>query len=284
MNANALAPAITRHYQINMPQMALGGLSEAWLFREIGDIHWSMISAGLGAVSSALADANGDRLYATFTRLRIESTAPLLAFEENDEVNATGKIVRFGGGVFFGDVNFGNAARNIEATLMSSFTKRERDDSNLSLLKGQPVIPADSPVAVVSELPAFAQEYRTVRAEPVGETLFETEYEIMPFHDINGVGLLYFAAYPTINDLCEARHFGGPAAWCMESSTISRDVHYYGNCDLNDRIIYRLHHVGDAGGRIALTSSLTRASDGVMIARLITTKAVGLRDVARTAA
>ena len=89
-----------RHYELNMPQMSLGGLSEAWLFREIGDIHWTMLSSGLESPSSELADANGDRLYATFTRLKLTSTASLLAFAENESITARGKIARFGGGAF----------------------------------------------------------------------------------------------------------------------------------------------------------------------------------------
>ena len=54
--------------RLNMPQMALGGLSESWLFKELGDIHWRLITRGLGTPSHEIADANGERLYATFTR------------------------------------------------------------------------------------------------------------------------------------------------------------------------------------------------------------------------
>ena len=259
-----------------MPQMALGGLSESWLFREVGDIHWSMISTGLGVVSSALADANGDRLYATFTRLKITSTAPLISFEENEQASAEGHIARFGGGVFMGNVHFGNPKRSIEVQLMSSFTKRAATGSNLSLLKGQPPIPPDCKIEALSELPEFAKAYRQIRAQPVPEPIFESDYEILPFHDINGVGLLYFAAYPTINDLCEMRYFGG-ASWSMDASTISRDVHYYGNCDLNDGIVYRLHDRRDSPDTVVLTSSLSRRSDGMMIAKLVTTKAIGFK-------
>ena len=33
-----------RRQTINMPQMALTGLGESWLFKELGDIHWAMIT------------------------------------------------------------------------------------------------------------------------------------------------------------------------------------------------------------------------------------------------
>ena len=90
---------VKRDYSLNMPHMALGGMSESWLFREFGDIHWTMLSEGLGQPSSKLADANGDRLYATFTRIYYTSSVPIKRFSENEEITATAKTARFGGGV-----------------------------------------------------------------------------------------------------------------------------------------------------------------------------------------
>ena len=53
----ARAPAVERRaYRLNMPQMALGGMSESWLFKEIGDIHWSIITTALEMPSSRLTD------------------------------------------------------------------------------------------------------------------------------------------------------------------------------------------------------------------------------------
>lgn len=267
---------ITRRYALNMPQMALGGLSEAWLFRELGDLHWTMISEGLRSPSSQMADANGDRLYATFTRLQLTSTRPLRAFAENDQVAARGSMRRFGAGVFFGEVSLGDDAHRIDARLMSSFTKRSSSSSNLSLMKGVPQVPPDCSIPTLAELPGFAHEYRQLRAAERKPAIFEHQYRILPYHDINGVGLLYFAAYPTINDLCEMQYFADDVSWCLRSSTVSRDVHYYGNCDFTDRIVYRLHERQDEGNRVTLSSSLSRASDGMTIAHLITTKQVEL--------
>jgi len=269
-------PDLVRSYSLNMPQMALGGLSEAWLFREFGAIHWAMIAAGLGLPSSLMADANGDRLYATFTRIRYRSTVPLLRFCENEALTAEARIARFGGGVFFGDVTLAAGPKRMEAEIMSSFTKRSQASSNVSLLKGQPVIPAGCPIAELNELPAFAQEYRQTRATPSGPVLAEVAYEILPYHDINGVGLLYFAAYPTINDLCELRASDAPQSWCLDTSTVMRDVHYYGNCDLSDSLAYRIHARDESGGTVRFATSLNRTSDGAAIALMATEKAVGL--------
>jgi probable biosynthetic protein (TIGR04098 family) len=261
-----------RSYNINMPQMALGGLSEAWLFRELGDLHWAMICQGLGARSSELADANGDRLYATFTRIRIESSIPLLAYRENDHLEAEARISRFGGAVFLGEASVAGERGTIRAQLMSSFTKRSNPGSNLSLLKGQPAVPDDCAVPLLGELPQFAQDYRAVRAVKDRPILFERDYELLPYHDINGVGLLYFAAYPTINDLSELSYVDDRDDWCLNFSTRRRDVYYFGNCNLGDRLIYRVHEAVRGEDEATFTSSLVRASDRVPIAHLVTTK------------
>ncbi|MBF0195576.1 MAG: hypothetical protein HQL71_13525 [Magnetococcales bacterium] len=264
---------VKRHYNINMPQMALGGLSEAWLFRELGDIHWEMLSAGLGAPSSKLLDANGDRLYATFTCIKMISSVPLLQFCENDEITVEGNISRFGAGVYFGNLIFGNSSQQIEVQLMTSFTKRSSENSNHSLLKGQPIIPAASPIPEIKKLPDLAMDYRRIRgAGGEKSILFECLYDIQPYHDINGVGLLYFAAYPIINDLCEMRNKDIPPSWCMEMSTVSRDIYYFGNCDISDKILYRLHEEKKNDKVTTLVSSLARVSDGMVIAHITTSK------------
>ena len=269
------APLSTRNYSINMPQMALGGLSESWLFKELGDIHWRMISDNLGQPSHLLVDAKGDRLYATFTRLQVVSSAPLVRVSENSRGTATGRLRRFGTGVFFGEIDIAlERDWTASARLMSSFTKRSRAASNASLLKGQPIIPETCPVPVIDVLPDFGQEHRQRRSLAPASPLFSCEYEIIPYYDINGVGLLYFATYPMINDICELKFMERGLDWALDSSTVKRDVFYFGNCDLSDRIVYRVH-VSEAGAdSIRIESSLSRSSDNLLMAYIVTEKAL----------
>jgi probable biosynthetic protein (TIGR04098 family) len=265
---------IRRQYALNMPQMALGGLSESWLFKEVGDAHWSMITSGLGAPSSALRDGSGDRLYATFTRLRIEATAPLARFEENEHLTLDGRISRFGAGMFFSELAIAGAGKTIRASIMSSFTKRGSPTSNSSLLKGQPTIPPGCPIPDVAEMPKLGQGYRERRNGTLAPALFEASYNIIPYHDINGVGLLYFAAYPTISDICELKYMGRANDWALEASTVSRDVFYFANSDARDRLIYRVHARHDTASGVDIESSISRASDGAVMAYLVTRKVV----------
>lgn len=256
-----------RSYEINMPQMALGGLSESWVFKEAGDLHWSLLTSALGVRSRDIADQTGERLYATFTRIRHRSTVPLARFRENDRLDTLAAMTRFGAGMFFSSQQWKSAEGSLEFEVASSFSKFGESGKNTSLMKGQPAIPEGFAVPSLPELPEFTAEYRKLRAEEPSETLFETEYEILPQHDINGVGLLYFAAYPTISDICLMRHLGSALKW----SPVARDICYFANAGASDRLTYRLHEEAESDGLRYCVGSLYRNSDGKRMARIAVT-------------
>jgi probable biosynthetic protein (TIGR04098 family) len=254
----------SRSFNINMPQMAMGGLSESWLFKELGDMHWGMITDGLECPSSQLLDGNGSRLYATFTRITVSVDA-LSSYNENSLLSLDGHISRFGSGMFFSDIKITNG----HAQLMSSFSMRAEGGSNVALLKGQPKIPQHCKIAEHPGLPPFAVDYRANRASVSPGAIFSCEYAIIPQHDINGVGLLYFAAYPIIADICEARYKPQPRL-----STIKRDVFYFSNCEPNETLVFHLHKQHVDGVLQHSEATLSRKSDGALMARMYTTREV----------
>src|SRR5262249_54502312 len=150
----------------------------------------------------------------------------------------TGCLTRYGAGLFFCEITVSCGNRRIKAQLMSSFSLRGVNGSNVGLLKGQPEIPPHCRIPSLPELPPFAQEYRVNRSESPKPVLYETDYEIVPTYDINGVGLLYFAAYPIINDICAARR--DPRIGMLLSTT-RRDVFYLANSEPTDKLAFRLH-------------------------------------------
>jgi probable biosynthetic protein (TIGR04098 family) len=173
-------------------------------------------------------------------------------------------------------------------------TFASRDVSNTGLLKGQPRA-GENPVPTADSLPEFADGYRKQRSgtteTPVelsgtrfgtgdGAPLGELRHAINPYQDFNGVNLLYFAAYPTIADTCEREFvhgrrddFGVHRDWALESSTVGRDVFYYGNCEIDDEIVYRLDEFASpAEGSTAAASTLSRNSDGERICSIFTVK------------
>ena len=281
----------TRRFKLNMPQMAIGGLSESWMFRELGDVHWQGICHGLRTESHSIADDAGNRLYATFVRFRWEGSDHLKSFQENEPVRIENRLARYGKGMFFSDATIEGREKSIRASLMSAFTSRQGD--NKSLLKGEPVVPEDCPIAVLESLPPFSEEYRQMRkrllqgVELGGEQLLyssgvldEVEYALNPYQDFNGVNLLYFAAYPAISDICErqfahrdSERIGLKSDWACQTSTVARDIFYFGNCEISETLVFRVHSFrAHPGGNACIAGSLSRKSDGQLLCNIFTVK------------
>lgn len=284
------AKLAARQLQINMPQMSIGGLSESWLFKEAGDFHWAKLAAALQRLSNEISDEAGNRLYATFLRFRVTSSHSLAEFAENDPLGIDNNLTRFGKGIFFSVCQFESEGRAIKAELMSSFTSR--GGSNKELMKGDPILPANFAVQDSPSMPDFGAGYRNMRKgleprhELAGESilltnnvLFQCKYEINPYYDLNGVNLIYFAAYPLIADICERRYVQqNPQAitvktdYAMEASMLARDMFYFGNLDVTDHMIYELNSFEIKDRKVVSQASLFRGSDKTLIARIFTIK------------
>lgn len=278
LGSGSVGPAeparLARRHNVEMPQMAVGGLSESWLFKELGDLHWALITRGLNTRSSAIRDGVGDRLYATFVRVRMNADRPLSSFTENEALDIDARIARYGAGVFVSQATAMGAETTVTADIASSFSKRGEASGNTQLLKGQPLIPPGCGIPELERSPDLLAGHRARRADMVPDALFSCEYTPQPYHDLNGVGLLYFAAYPVISDLCALRFVDRGNRWAVETSTLSRDVCYFGNCDLDDRILYRLHRFEEVDGALVIENTLWRVSDGAPMAHVLTRKAL----------
>lgn len=109
---------------------------------------------------------------------------------------------------------------------MSTFSGRE-GAYNKTLARGEPVFPPDFSIPEQTTMPEFGQVYRKHRRLNWADPIFETEYELNPFYDINGVSLVYFAAYPLISNICELHFtkttYAERGIDALAMSTIERD-------------------------------------------------------------
>jgi probable biosynthetic protein (TIGR04098 family) len=231
----------------------MGGLSEGWLFRTLGDLHWRLVGAGLGVRPHRLADSAGRRIFPAFSRIRFEASAPLAAFEEGETLAFHASLERFGSALFFSTVSAGSdSGRSIKAELMSSFAYPTLEDGRLA--PAQPLLPEPCTVPALDALPSFAAAFADRRRERDADrpVLARCRYELQPQHDLNGLGLLYCAAFPVIADICEAR------AQATSSTPRVRDVFYFGNAGPDAALEWRLHEASlatlarDDGAVIAL--------------------------------
>lgn len=265
---------VTRAYPINMPQMALSGLSENWLFKELGDVHWDMVTHFLETPSAGITDDLGDRLYATFTRIVLDMEPSLRTVRENDMLTVEAGLSRYGASFFFGDHQLTSGDTRGVARTMSTFAKYGERGKNTSLMKGTPNLPDPGALPSLESFPDFGTTYRERRGEEAPEVIWSCDYEILPSHDINGVGLLYFAAYPTIMDLCIERYEAeqGGKGFLAAHSTTHKDICYFANSEPTETLVFRLHARHEEGGVVSHRASLARKGDGVRMSEVFSRK------------
>ena len=296
-----------RTYSLNLPHMLWDSLSENWLMKELGDVHWKMISKGLGAESGQLFDSNGNRLYASFVRIKWESDSSLDKFTENEELKIKSELSRYGNKMFFSEGQVLGNNKKMKTELMTVFSSRN-SGNNQKLEKGAPLNVNHKNIIVHDKLPKVAKDFFKVKScffqserneenkEMAKITLnresfdiiledkplFQKKYQIDSYEDINGVGLLYFASYPKISDKCELsfiheKYIGeiDNYNWAKDSFTIARDIHYFANANADEQLIYNLEHFSFLDkNTIKLSSSLVREKDGMLMAKIFTIKKV----------
>ncbi|MCS4301884.1 Pnap_2097 family protein [Chryseobacterium sp. BIGb0232] len=279
-----------KDYTLGMPHLSLAGLSENWFLKEFGDHHWNLISGSLGISTDKLVDHSGERLYASFVRIKWESDKDLSAFKENDPIRITSEISRFGNKMFFSEQELTGAYHKIRASLMTVFSARATD--NTELQKSAPVKQADEKTITHKELPEFAKGFLQMKSnlsdtdksewwhtfagnsfKVTSHCIAQYTYQIDPFSDINGVGLLYFASYPMINDRCERKVFNEildieDSDWTQSNVCLSRDIFYFGNANPKDELVYELNHYEFLEkNKIQISSSIYRKADRALISK-----------------
>jgi probable biosynthetic protein (TIGR04098 family) len=247
-----------------------------------------MLCDGLNTKSFDLKDELNNRLYATFVRISMNSTVALNQFNENETLKIEGEINRYGNSMYFSNIILKSEKSIINANLMTSFSIRNESD-NTKLVKSQPNSLENS-IEEFSINPKFGNEYRLIKKNELDEIkignvtftihdnfIFESTYKINPYYDLNGVGLIYFASYPIISDICESNYFNAldnnQERWELTYYTLSRDILYYANCNINDEILYKLNSFSFIeNDKVQINSSLYRRSDNSLMARLFTIK------------
>ncbi len=207
-----------RTYSLGMPQMAAGCLSENWLLKELGNLHWERLCESLGTQSQSLVDANGRRLYATFVRVKLDLADNLSAFGEGDKLSLSLNMDRYGNSTILSSVEIASNRTMGIAQLMSTFSFRVQEGEN-TLAKSQPSKEYDSSVRSLTETPDFLDEYTAIRRIHGKKKLDDgaERYQINPFTESNGANLLYFASYQGIHDFLADRTN-------LDAFTKSRDI------------------------------------------------------------
>lgn len=270
--------SLTSLIEIRMPQMANSSLSEFWLLQHLGDTHWQLLSKGFDKKSSEFINDNNNRLYATFIRIRYE-VSPLFQFHENEEISFKSNLKGYGNNTFLSKITGLCSEKRIQAVLMTTFSEREGKD-NTKISKCEPKVKSPKVLSLLKK-PLFLNDYRLLRknlidkiSSPFGEfiikdgSLYSCDYAINSYHDINGVGLLYYASYPIISDSCLIKY----NSKLIDYHTIYRDIFYFANTQSDDKIIFKLNSIDENSLQIKTLTTLHRESDNQLLARILTVK------------
>ncbi|HEY6802466.1 MAG TPA: Pnap_2097 family protein [Pyrinomonadaceae bacterium] len=281
---------------IHLPQTDATGLSENWLFKHCGERHWDHLCAAMGVSgvnSQDMRDDAGNRLYPTFLAIRGRYETPLCQVEMDQHFQTEVKISHFGRAFFHSEIAFKNEEARFDLEMLTTFVARNKTGLN-DLHQSLPAAKLVYNSAALSSAPPLLKASQALRHEKrtdydfVGYQFSNSEndldlqisFEPSPYIDFNGAGLLYFAAYPTIADTLERqlviRHelMEGTGDWAVRTSTVARDVFYYRNLNLGERLTATIKRFDRVGENFILHTALTAESDGAALADIFTAKRV----------
>lgn len=282
---------------IHLPQTDVTGLSESWLFKHCGEMHWDRLCEAIGVDgvnSEKMRDESGKRLYPTFVAIRGRYAQPLCAVQMDQHFHTLVKLNHFGRAFFRSEVKFQNRKARFDLEMLTTFVARNKHGLN-QLHQSLPTNDLKYHSEALLETPQLLKLSQALRHGKIvqhellgycfsvtkpassGSDLSEI-YEPSPYTDYNGAGLLYFAAYPAIADTLERkliarrRLVDTDRDWVWQASTIARDVFYYRNLDLGETLRATLKCFERSSEDFLLYTQLARASDLASIADVFTVK------------
>jgi len=216
---------------ICMPHLAYGGLSENWLLKECGHRHWTLLATALGLQKPDFRDADGNRLYAAFTAVRVQN-AQLGFIQEGDELRLLASLGRISRTQWLSN-HIAVCADNTVArvVMISAFLRRTVKGSNRQVQRGTAraaSLPSISPDMSGADLAESAHRLRAGNwHEHLGfrwsakAELATFTFRPCPNNDFNGANFLYFASFQSIVDRAEWQ-------WQLQSGTHPETKHRVG--------------------------------------------------------
>jgi probable biosynthetic protein (TIGR04099 family) len=269
--------------EIGMPHLAVGGLSENWLLKECGHRHWMLLAAELGLSKPDFRDADGNRLYAAFTAVRV-CDAQLGSVREGDALRLRTSLGRISRTQWLSShVAVSKERLTARVTMNSVFVRRTVAGSNRHVERAAVAasLPRIDPMLDGGDLARHAREVRSANwSEHFGfkrgnaTQIAVFDFRPCPYTDFNGADFFYFASFQSLVDRAEWdwRLQGGALA-----ETTHREIFYYGNIDIGDelRVVLRATHPNDSSQcrkSIRHWCQVYRAGDEKLIGDVFTAK------------
>jgi len=259
---------------LGMPHLSLGGLSETWLLKELGHRHWQLLARMCGRAVPDFRDAEGEPVYAAFCAVSV-SDAAFGSLREHDELTISSELARISRTQFASRHELSCRGRMVGTIELSSvFVRRGQAGRNRSIARvALDFFPPVEPSSHLGAAAAMAARMRGGECEqhfgfrrddepPMGRLSINP----CPSQDFNGADFLYFTSFQAFVDRAEWELL----APRQPLSTTARDIVYYGNVEIGDRVVVELKaHHSDEGG-LSHWCRLRREIDGSLLADVFT--------------
>lgn len=246
------------------------------LVGRIGDWTWETVSALCETNAFRAENAAGEPTYLAFYYLHLQASPALhpgsLGF--GDRLEVVSRLFDFGSESILtlhrirrtrdasaapapldpGELYDHPAARSIYVESFNRWVCRSRRESNQDLVRSSPVgfryrhlpvLPDRFSPRLACQRARSEGSFRRPRQGDValgpGELVFEHPIDVT--RDLNGVGLVYFAAYFSILDraiLCFWRHLGRSDASFLERTVLDQRICYLGNAEIDSVLDIRV--------------------------------------------
>lgn len=265
-------------YVAGMPELAFAGLSEQWLLRTCGQLHWNGLAQQAGLASPNFFDDEGQKSYAAFTAIRVRE-ARLEEVGEHQRFAIEADVKRIARARHFGVFRvFTPESAIASVEMISTFVRREHGGDNRSVCRAMfGDVPQRAVPAGAGELAAQAKRFRSgdwTRHGRLDRTQHAAqhvvEYLPCPSLDFNGAHLLYFASFQSMVERAEWHWRSAPQS--APPSLLERDMAFYGNANVGERLTlsFGARYAGHDG--LSHWCSIARAADGARIADVVTHK------------
>jgi probable biosynthetic protein (TIGR04099 family) len=188
-----------------MAEMGYRGLSEQWLKRRAGDLHWRLIARAMGQSEALFTCSEGEPLYAAFCATSLQLSQPERP-RLGGHLTLSAHLYRVGHGRLASLLRIDADGHDVgRMILVSTFVGRSEPENNRTIVRRSPralAMPPDAPALVRRTAEQAALVARDAQRHKLDLGKFAREQHVLPCPatDFNAVGLLYFPSYSALAD------------------------------------------------------------------------------------
>lgn len=253
---------------MGMPHLCPSGLSENWLWKELGHMHWGLIAKAFGRAEAGFGPVGEPPVYAAFRRISLQD-GDLGSVRENDALDVRSTVTYLSASrVVSRHVAACRDRLVADVEMTSVFVRRQAEGVNRSIarvrIEGRGhAMPAFGAMAIQPS--GTEHVFPGAVAAPDERELGTLVVEPCPHLDFNGAGLLYFSSFVAAVDRAEW-HFLGKRSGLF--TTRERRALFHANVELGDRLAVRMLTSGD--GAECRHRALLSTVDGRLLAEIAT--------------